>query len=469
MLAPYTPPTITGELGRFDAAVSRNPFAQRSYDQSAPFCDKIDNVSVESLAERFGSPLFVFSERTIIKTARRAQRAFKKLYPDTIFAWSYKTNYLKAICNIFHKEGWIAEVVSDFEYQKAEQAGIAGPDIIYNGPCKSKESLEHALRQGSLVQIDNWDELRLIEEITPTLDQPAKVGIRIWMETGLTPAWSKFGFALAGGEALRAAARVMSNPGLTLHTLHSHIGTYVLNPKAYAVAAERLVALRKMIFEKCGGYLVPCLNLGGGFPSSGLLHEMPANTKVPPIEEYAAAIAGVLNKLPRKQRPQLRLETGRHLIDDAGYLIASVVAVKGSDRMVKKVGRGKRSRGGYILDAGVNLLYTSTWFRVGVKPTTPSNFVHSDVVKLYGCLCMNIDVIREEIELPPLEVNDRLVMHPVGAYNLTQSMQFISLRPAAVLIGLDESVHVIRRAEKLADIENGEQIPARLELSGAEL
>jgi diaminopimelate decarboxylase len=455
---PYTPPTITGELGRSDAVVARNSFARPS-----PFCDQIDNVFVHDLIETFGSPLFVFSERTVLETARRARKAFDDVYPNTVFGWSYKTNYLKAICNLFHKEGWIAEVVSDFEYQKAEQAGIPGKDIIYNGPCKSRKSLKHALRNGSLVQMDNWDELRMVEEITATMDRVVDIGIRIWIDTGLTPPWSKFGFALASGEATRAAQRVLRNPRLRLHTLHSHIGTYVLEPKAYAVAAERLVALRSLILDKTG-HFVPCINLGGGFPSSGMLHEMPEATKVPPIEEYASAIADVLNELPRDQRPQLRLETGRHLIDDAGYLITSVVAVKGSDRDRAKPNRGKHSRGSYIVDSGVNLLYTSTWFKVNVMPTVPSNPLHLDSVKLYGCLCMNIDVIREEVELPPLEVNDKLVLHPVGAYNLTQSMQFIGLRPAVVLIGLDGSANVIRRREKLTDVERGEQVPTHLQL-----
>jgi diaminopimelate decarboxylase len=133
----YSPPTITGELGRSDAVVARN-----FYNRVTPVCDQIDKVPVAELVEKFGSPLFVFSERTVIATAQRARKAFKDVYPNTVFAWSYKTNYLKAICNIFHKEDWIAEVVSDFEYQKAEQAGIPGKDIIYNGPCKSRQSLE---------------------------------------------------------------------------------------------------------------------------------------------------------------------------------------------------------------------------------------------------------------------------------------------------------------------------------------
>src|SRR5271169_6509051 len=172
----YLPPTITGELGRGDAVVARN-----SHNRNVPFCDQINEVNIDDLVNQFGSPLFVFSERTVIETARRSKKAFRDVYPNTTFGWSYKTNYLKAICNIFHKEGWIAEVVSDFEYQKAEQAGIQGKDINYNGHCKSRESIEHALRQGSLVQIDNWDELRVIEEIASTMYRRVDVGVRIWM------------------------------------------------------------------------------------------------------------------------------------------------------------------------------------------------------------------------------------------------------------------------------------------------
>ncbi len=470
MTLQYSPPIITSELGRHtDALINRNSLSQT---HRTPACDRIEGVAVEDLVEKFGSPLFVFSERVLRSAARRAREAFESLYRETLFAWSYKTNYLRAICNIFHDEGWIAEVVSDFEYQKAEKAGIRPSDIIYNGPNKSRHSLERALAQGAVVQIDNWDELGLIEEIAGTLKHAARVGIRVWMDTGHAPVWSKFGFALANGEAARAALRVVANPRLMLHSLHTHIGTYLLDPVAYAVAADRLLAIREMVHGQTG-HLVPCINLGGGFPSNSLLHGMvgPAELVVPPVERYAEAIAGVLNTLPRSRRPQLRLETGRHLVDDAGWLITSVVAVKGADRTATagasvhdlKTGfvLGEHSRGSYVVDAGVNLLYTATWYRIGVSPARAVD-MPPNVVRLYGCLCMNIDVIRESVELPPLEIGDRLVLHPVGAYNLTQSMQFIAFRPAVVLIGSDGDVEAIRRREELADIEQGELVPARL-------
>ena len=179
------------------------------------------------------------------------------------------------------------------------------------------------------------------------MPRPVDVGIRIWMDTELVEPWSKFGFALDNGEATHAILKVLANPKLRLHTLYSHIGTNIFVPEAYTIATEKLVALRELVYE-AKGVLIPCLNLGGGFPSSVKLHGTPEDFKIPAIEEYAEAITKVLNRLPKRQRPQLRLETGRHLIDDAGYLISTVCAVKGIDRTKGVPNVGKRARGGYI-------------------------------------------------------------------------------------------------------------------------
>jgi len=466
----YLPPRITDELGRSaEAAVDRNGYAR---GETSAFRPDIDGVSIAGLVAEFGSPLFVFSESEVRSRARRARQAFESVYPKTSFAWSYKTNYLGAICNILHQEGWIAEVVSEFEYQKARALGMAGKQIVFNGPHKSREALTVAVREGALIQIDNWDELAVLEEVVETHDRRLDVGIRVWMDVGIRPVWSKFGFALANGEAARAAARIIANPRLRLHTLHTHIGTYVLAPWAYAVATQMLLGLRAQLREE-HGHVVSCINLGGGFPSSALLHGMagPPEAVIPPIESYAAAITAVLNGLPKSQRPLLRLESGRHFVDDAGSLVASVVALKGSDRTRRTTLTGTQAkaaliledgaRSSYVLDAGVNLLYTGAWYRFDILATRPIDASPSPA-RLYGCLCMSIDVIREYIELPPLETGDTLVMHPVGAYNTTQWMQFISYRPAVVLIGEDGRAQVIRRREQLADVVGAEQIPGHL-------
>ncbi len=114
-----------------------------------------------------------------------------------------------------------------------------------------------------------------------------------------------------------------------------------------------------------------------------------------------------------------------------------------------------------IIDAGVHLLYTNAWYLPSILPAK----AHADIAAsttVYGCLCMNIDVIREETPLPGLTTGDQVVLHPVGAYNITQSMQFITYRPAVVMIGPDGEAHVIRRRENLEHVQALEEMPGHL-------
>lgn len=469
----YLPPVISGELGR-DApkvAEDRNFYARGTH---VPTLTQIDGVPLAGLVSAFGSPLFVFSEHDLREKARRMREAFKSRYPTTSFAWSFKTNYLNAICQIFRTEGWIAEVVSDFEYEKARKLGFAGTEIVFNGPYKSRAILERAIEDRALIQIDNWDELSLVEELANKSSEPVEIGLRIWLDAGIKPVWSKFGFALANGEAERAAIRVIENPKLRLHTLHTHIGTYILAPEAYAVATQKLLALREHL-HKAHQHLVPCLNLGGGFPSHSLLYGMigPAEQAVPPIEAYANAITSVLTKLPAEERPLLRLESGRSLVDEAGYLLTTVVAVKGINRSIVTGGDlsardykehlilNDDARISYIVDAGINMLYTGAWYQFRILP---SRLVDAPPVpsRIYGSLCMAIDIIRDHVDLPPLDTGDVVAIGPVGAYNITQSMQFIQYRPAVVLISDSGKPELIRARETLEDVQGPERMPAHL-------
>jgi diaminopimelate decarboxylase len=110
----------------------------------------------------------------------------------------------------------------------------------------------------------------------------------------------------------------------------------------------------------------------------------------------------------------------------------------------------------YIVDAGVNLLGTAADYPYRVQPERETSGAWR-MRTVYGCLCMNSDVLRECVALPDLETGERLVMHPVGAYNVTQSMQFIAYRPRIVLITGEGRVAVIREREKLENVEALEQ------------
>jgi diaminopimelate decarboxylase len=115
-----------------------------------------------------------------------------------------------------------------------------------------------------------------------------------------------------------------------------------------------------------------------------------------------------------------------------------------------------------VLDAGVNVLFTSYWYQHELVPTAPFYGVPEPTVVL-GPLCMNIDVVCDQIVLPPLDVGAHLLVRPVGAYNVTQSMTFIHLQPAVVMIGNDGRHAVIRRSQTLEDLCAPESVPSWIE------
>jgi diaminopimelate decarboxylase len=410
---------------------------------------EIDGVPIPALCERFGSPLFVFSERRLRARMNEAKVAFRRNYPNTRFGWSYKTNYLDAICAVFHAEGSIAEVVSGMEYDKARRLGIPGRDIIFNGPAKTEQELERAVEEGAVIHADHAEEVRLLERIAERKRVPAVVGLRVSVDAGIVPRWDRFGFDLESGQALDVARRIVRGGRLRLGGLHTHIGTFVLDPSAYGRATAKLRELATTIAGTLG-VEVTHLDLGGGFASNNTLAgQYHSGGLVPPIGEYAEAITRELVDC----RWPLLVETGRALVDDAGTLLTSVIATK-------RLSNGRRA---IVVDAGVNLLFTAWWYRLGVSPARAVDSFVEDTA-IYGPLCMNIDCVRESVPLPDLRTGEHLAIHPVGAYTLTQSMQFIKLRPACVLISEAGEVELIRRAEELRDLCGPEILPERLRL-----
>ncbi len=414
----------------------------------------IDGVAVKELVQKYGSPLFVISEKTIRANYRRAYKAFTTRYPKVQFAWSYKTNYLDAVCKTFHQEGSWAEVVSGFEYQKAINNGVEGSKIIFNGPDKNEEELKVAIENESLIHIDHLDELYTIIGIAEKSNHKPKVAIRINMDTGTYPVWDRFGFNYENGQAWDALNKIMNNSRLELVGLHCHIGTFMLAPSAYATAAHKLATLLNEIEHKYN-HRIKYIDLGGGFASKNTLKGsyLPGNDINPDVEDFAEAITSALLNFNFKNNvlPTLVLETGRALVDDAGNLISTVIANKRSSQ-------GKRTT---IIDAGVNILFTSFWYDHKITPAQP--FTHySEPTVVFGPLCMNIDVIRESAELPLLNKGDNLVIQSVGAYNMTQWMQFITYRPNIVMIDEKSQTHLIRIKDDIETFKNKEKVPDHL-------
>ena len=416
--------------------------------------EKIDGIPVGDLIKQYGSPLFVVSEKTIRETYRDAKQAFETRYPKVQFAWSYKTNYLNAVCRIFHDEGSWAEVVSGMEYDKALQNGVKGSQIIFNGPSKTREDLEKAISNDSLIHMDHFDELFLLLEIAQNSNKIPKVSIRVNMDTGIYPKWDRFGFNYENGEAWEALNRIMLSEKLELAGLHTHIGTYIMTPDAYKVAASKLADLAYNV-ERKFKHTVRYIDMGGGFASKNTLkgaYHTGIDT-TPSFEEYAEAISSALfsSNLDPEKLPVLILETGRALIDDAGYILGSVIANK-------RLSDGRRS---LIVNVGVNLLFTSFWYEHEIYPAKGTT-QFTEETTIYGPLCMNIDILRSAIDFPVLKAGDQFVIKRTGAYNMTQWMQFIHNRPAIALVDEQGESHLIRESETLETIMHHEKLPKHL-------
>lgn len=394
-------------------------------------------VDVRALLRDFGSPLFIVSEQLLRGSYRRFRGAFAAVDLRPVIAYSYKTNYLPALCAILHQEGAGAEVVSGMEYALARSLGVAADAIVFNGPGKAHGELKAALRDGALVVIDGFDELdaaAAIAEAMPAMGKSARIGLRV--DLGLTGDWSRFGFAKS--DVARAFARIAAVPGLSLELMHHHAGTDHRDPAPYARATAELLRFCREAREL--GLQPRAIDIGGGFPA-GL-----------PLQPYAEAIAAVL---AMEGAADLVVEPGRALVDPAVLLACTVMAAK-------TVPGGGRA---VVTDAGVNVL--SNMCRRVARPIAALDAQGPPApTAVFGPLCMPEDRLSEAAVLPPLKAGDVLTVAEAGAYTLSQATEFTAPRPAAVLVG-PLGAELIRARDDWHDVIAPCLLPERLRAAGA--
>lgn len=413
----------------------------------------IDGVAINTIVERFGTPVFIVSESTLRDRFRKLHAAFSKLYSDVKLSWSYKTNYLSSICTIFRTEGAFAEVVSGFEYSVARDLGVPGSDIIFNGPLKTDNELRHAFQDGAHVNADCFEELDQMKQIARELGRCLEIGIRVNTQLNYPP-WSKFGFSYEDGQAREAIISAEKEGLLKVVGLHLHAGTYILDPTIYTTAVTKILQLA-LAMESETDFELQYLDLGGGYASPNTLHAqfLRGEATCPTFEQYAEAVCmPLLRNLSRlKRTPRLFIEPGRSIVDEGISMITRVVSSK-------HLPDGSRA---IIVDAGVHILPTAYWYKhemVALKPG-PSAM---EEINVLGGLCMNIDVLCNNVRLPALQKNDLILVKCTGAYNFSQSMQFIYMRPNYVLVK-DGVVHCIRKQEDWNYVRIPEQLPDHLQ------
>lgn len=401
----------------------------------------------DRLIEEYGSPLFVMSEDRLRENVCRLRSAFEAEYPEVQLAYSFKTNYVRAVCEAAAKEGAWAEVVSGLELALACRLG-AGARIVFNGPCKRPEELRAAVEVGALVNVDTISEIEALNKIASESERIVPIGVRLSCALD-GRAWSRFGFSLEEGEAEEVCHRLLGQgrewTGVRLAGLHMHIGTNVMRTELYQEAAERVVEFTGWL-EETYGLRMDYLDLGGGFPQRKAVATWEEECAVEPPRwgEYAAAVGAALRRLA--WRPLLILEPGRAVVGDAGVLLTAVVAIRRRSEVTS-----------VVVDAGVSVLPTAYHLRHCIRPTQRRpGPLH--LVDVYGPSCMETDVLGVGVEIPVPEIGDILEIDAVGAYSLSMSCQFIQPRPAVVMLRGDRA-ELVQSRETLENITASDLAP----------
>lgn len=414
------------------------PFAYRGGE----LC--VEEVPLATLAERFGTPLYVYSANRI----RDRIRAFKKAFADlpVRFCYAVKANPHLAVLRIVAQEGVGADTVSGGEIERALAAGIAAERIVFAGVAKTDEEIRLGIEAGILqFNVESPGELERIAALAAALGRVVPVALRVnpdiaapthgKIATGRRG--DKFGIPLGEVPALFARARALSTVDLV--GLHFHIGSQItaLAPlvSAWERARDLLLDLRR------SGLPVQRLDLGGGF---GVRYR----DEEPPTPE---ALAREVRRLFDGLEVELVFEPGRAFVADAGVLLARVIE--------RKESAGLRF---LIVDAGMHTLlrpalYDAFHAIVPVKePAAADERLVFDVV---GPICESSDVLGRNRLLPPLDAGALVAILTVGAYGATMATDYNSRpRPAELLVD-GSRVAVIRKRREPRELFADELVP----------
>ena len=400
----------------------------------------VEGVGARDLAERFGTPLYVYSKRSLLESLRAFRDAFRRR--PALVCYALKANSNASVCRLFALEGAGADIVSGGELLRALGAGFEPRRIVFSGVGKTEGDLALALRRGILtLNVESGEELAALSRVARRMGRRAPVSVRLnpdvaakthpYVATGR--AEDKFG--VEEREALELYRRAARDPWLEVKGIQCHIGSQITAAEPYRRAARSVARVMERLEKR--GVRLELADFGGGMGIS-YREERPLN-----LSALAEALAAALKPWPGVR---LLLEPGRCLTAEAGILLTRVLYRKKSSR-----------RSFVIVDAAMNDLVRPALYNA-YHPVWPEEKRggKKELVDVVGPVCESADFLARQRALPASRPGDILAVLKAGAYGFSMSSQYNSRPRAAEVLVDGGKARLIRRREVFEDLVRAE-------------
>ncbi len=405
----------------------------------------IGGCDVRELADRYGTPLYVFDEADFRATCREFRTEFEGRWPSVKVIYAAKAFLCKALARMLAEEGLGMDVVSGGELAVARAALFPSGQLYFHGNNKLPSELESALDHGGIghVVVDNFYELETLDRIAVRkgVRQPILLRVspnvdphtHVKTTTGVLD--SKFGFAIATGDAERAVRLAMEASHLDLRGLHVHLGSPIFEVEPYAEATAVICSFASQVADT-HNFQFREYSPGGGFALA-----YTRDQHAPSIATYAETLATSLRAgLERHHLPEpsLHIEPGRALVGRAMVALYTV----GARKEIPGV-RTYVSVDGGMADNIRPAIYGSKYEALAAdRPLAAPE----ETVTLAGKYCESGDILIRDAEVPHLLPGELVALPASGAYNLAMSSNYnMALRPAVVAVSGGKARIIVRR------------------------
>ena len=416
------------------------------FRRSRPSILCCDEVPLRLLAQRFGTPLYVYSASSIVSRLRTFENAFSKI-PCTL-CYSVKANSSLAILRLVAKMKCGFDAVSGGELERVLKVDRrAAGRVVFSGVGKTREEMKSALKANILLfNVESESELCTLAECAARLKKTARIALRVnpdvpaethpYISTGLHK--HKFGVPIAEARALYARASGIRQ--LRVSGVSVHIGSQITDVSPFAAAMTRVAELVRALQQD--GHQIEYVDAGGGL---GIAYE---SSLPPEFFTHVRAYANAVSRPLRDLGVHLLLEPGRSIVGPAGALLTTVLYRKKNN-----------SKNFLIVDAAMNdLLRPSLYgaYHRIVPVALADTSAERETVDVVGPVCETGDFLARNRELPLSAEGDLLAVLDAGAYGMTLASNYNSRpRPPEVLVD-GKSVKLIRRRETVGDMLRSE-------------